>query len=183
MKDRIILFIYIALVVILTSIHKVEFFLLFLGVLFLISYKDLIYLAKKTILSIIFFNSVISISYILINLIKGKPWFDYILLLNLRVFSLTYLTFYIFSKINIFKALSFSRSLSYILTLSYSQILNFQKTYIDFKYSLKSRTIKKPKLSDLYNYISSVFYYFFNKSLKNSEEISQAMKSRGFFND
>jgi len=183
MKDRIILAVYIIFVLLLTSIHEIELFIYFLTILFLISYRDLFKLVKKTFLSIFLFNSVVSISYILISILQKQDWLEYITLLNIRVFSLTYLTFFVFSKINLFKALSFSKTLTYILTLSYSQILSFKRSYTDFKFALKSRTIEKPKLRTMYNHISALFYHFFNKSLKNSEDIAQAMKSRGFFND
>jgi cobalt/nickel transport system permease protein len=129
------------------------------------------------------FNSFITISYIIYAYFKSINWLDYIILINLRVFSITFLTFLFINKVNIFKAVSFSKTLSYILVLSYSQILTFKKYLNDFKFALKSRSIEKPKLRDSYNFISSIFFFFLNKSLNNSKEIAQAMKSRGFFND
>ena len=183
MKDRFILALYLLSIILLTSIHNIGFIGAFLGGLLLLSFRDTLKLLKKTVLSIILFNSVVSISYIIFSIIKGQSWLDYIVLLNLRVFTITYLTFFVLSSINLFKALSFSKTLTYLLVLSYSQILNYKRSYLDFKLALKSRTIEKLDIKTIYRYISSVFYYFFNKSLKNSEEISQAMKSRGFFND
>jgi len=183
MKDKLIFLIYIFLVLILTLFHNIYFFAIFLTVLFILSFRDFFYLLKKTIFSIFLFNSIVSISYIIFSILKNQSWIDYIILFNLRVFSLTYLTFFVLSKINLFNALSFSKTLTFLLVLSYSQILSFKKSYNDFRLSLKSRSITGLSLKDSYNYISSVFFFFFNKSLKNSEEISQAMKSRGFFND
>ncbi len=183
MKDRVVFFFYIAFVVLLTSIHSLYFLVGFALFLFLLSFREFFILLRKTVISIFLFNSFISISYVIFSILENKQWLDYVLLLNLRVFCLTYLTFFIISKINLFNALSFSKTLTFLLVLSYSQILNFQKNFFDFKLALKSRTIEKPTKRDIYNYISSVFFYFFNKSLKISEEISKAMKSRGFFND
>jgi len=183
MKDKLIFLIYIFLIFVITSVHNIYFIFGIFLLLVFFSGKKVFYFLKKSVLSILIFNSFISISYILFSLLKNQEWIDYILLLNVRVLSLTYLTFFVFSKINIFKAVSFSKNLTFLLVLSYSQILNFLKTYQDFKLALKSRIIEKPRLKDLYNHISSMFFYFLNKSLKNSEEISQAMKSRGFFDD
>ncbi len=183
MKDKLLFFIYIFCVILLTSVHNVYFFIGFSLFLFVLSFRDFFEILKKSIFSILLFNSIISISYVIYSNLKGIEWFDYIILINLRVFSLTFLTFLFIRNVNLFKALSFSRNLTYLLVLSYSQILTFKKYFTDFKMALKSRTIEKPKRKDLYNFVSTVFYFFVNKSINNSKEISQAMKSRGFFND
>jgi cobalt/nickel transport system permease protein len=183
MRDKILFFLYIFFIVLLTSIHNIYFISGITLFFFVLAYSDFLEILKKSIFSILLFNSIISISYIIYSLIKGIQWIDYIVLVNLRVFSLTFLTFLFIKKVNLFKALSFSKTLSYLLVLSYSQILMFKKYFIDFKMSLKSRTLIKPNKKDLYNFVSTVFYFFLNKSINNSKEISQAMKSRGFFND
>ena len=180
MKHKILLFIYLILILVLTSFHNVEFLFIFLLILLILSGKDVFNLAKKSFFSILAFNSVISISYIVISVIQNKEWVDYIVLLNLRVFDLTFLTFLFASKVNLFKALDFSKTFSMILVLSYSQILLFKKTFEDFKLALKSRIITKTPKKDIYNFVSTITFYFLNKSINNSKEISQAMKSRGF---
>ncbi len=181
MKHKIFLLIYIILILVLTSFHNVEFLFVFLLFLLILSGKNVFNLAKKSFFSILAFNSIISISYIVLSVIQNKEWVDYIVLLNLRVFDLTFLTFLFASKVNLFKALDFSKTFSMILVLSYSQILLFKKTFEDFKLALKSRIITKttPK-KDIYNFVSTITFYFLNKSINNSKEISQAMKSRGF---
>ncbi len=181
MKHKIFLLIYIILILVLTSFHNVEFLFVFLLFLLILSGKNVFNLAKKSFFSILAFNSIISISYIILSFIQNKEWVDYIVLLNLRVFDLTFLTFLFASKVNLFKALDFSKTFSMILVLSYSQILLFKKTFEDFKLALKSRIITKttPK-KDIYNFVSTITFYFLNKSINNSKEISQAMKSRGF---
>lgn len=183
MRDKILFTIYIALIVLLTSIHNIYFFLFVIFILFLLAGNKVIKLLRRTITSILLFNLIISFSYIAYCILNSLPWLDYILLINIRVFSLTFLTFLFVDRVNLFKALSFSKTLSYILVLSYSQILIFKKYLEDFKFALESRLLNKPKLSDSYNFVSSMFFYFFNKSINNSKEISQGMKSRGFFND
>ncbi len=183
MRDKVLFFLYIFSVIALTSIHNIYFFAVSILLFCFLAGKDIFSILKKSVLSILVFNSIVSISYILYSIFKGTEWIDYVVLINLRVFSLTFLTFLFIEKVNLFKALSFSKTLTYLLVLSFSQILMFKKYFIDFKMALKSRTIEKPKQRELYNFISTVFYFFLNKSINNSKEISQAMKSRGFFND
>ncbi len=181
MKDRLLLFLYITFIMFFTSIHNIYVLFIFSILLLFLSGKDIFEILKKSLLSIFIFNSIVSISYIVFSLWKNQPWVDYVLLLNLRVFNITFLTFLFISKVNIFKAVSFSKTLQYLLVLSYSQILIYKRYFQDFSFALKSRTIEKPRKKDIYNFISRVFLFFFNKSIQNSKEITQAMKSRGFF--
>jgi len=181
MVDKTAFLLYFVCVLLLTSIHSIYFYSFFLLFLMIVSGKDLFPLLKKSIISVIFFNLTISISYIIFCIIKNEEWLWYVALLNLRVFTLTFLTFLFVSKVNIFKAVSFSKTLQYLLILSYSQILTYRKSFEDFRLSLKSRLIQKPDRKDIYTFITRVFSYFFNRSVENSREISQAMRSRGFF--
>lgn len=103
--------------------------------------------------------------------------------MNLRVFSITTILFLTINKINLFKAFSFSSSLSFLLTLSYSQIITYKKIFEDFRLALKSRSIKKITYNDKWGFVTSLIYFFLSKSISNSKEISQAMKSRGFLSD
>ena len=183
MKDKLLFVLYLLSIVILTSVHDIWFFVAFLSFLFVFSGKDIFSILKKTALSIILFNSIVSISYIIYSVSKNQEWLEYIILLNLRVFTITFMTFLFIQKVNIFKALSFSKTLQFLVVLSYSQILTYRKSFNEFKLALKSRTIQKLERKDMYNFISRVSYFFLNKSINNSKEISQAMKSRGFFID
>ncbi|WP_457626649.1 CbiQ family ECF transporter T component [Persephonella sp.] len=180
MKDNLLLIGYILSVILLTAVHDVQFFIFFLSLLFILSGKEVFSILKKTVLSVIVFNSIISISYIVLSIIKNTDWLDYITLINLRVITITFMTFLFVKKVNIIKALSFSKTARYLLSISYSQILTYRRSFTDFKHALKSRSVK-PDRKDIYNFVSAVFMYFLNKSFKDSREISQAMKSRGFF--
>ncbi len=180
-KAKIFLFFYIFFLIVLTSYHNIVFLLIFLLFLFFLSLSNVFKIFKKTLFSIIIFNSIISVSYILLNLLKAKIYWDYLILINLRVFVLTYMTFLFIKKVSIINALSFSKNLSMVLTLSLSQILSFLKLKEDFRHSFKSRVLKKPKKKEIYNFLSSMLFCFFNLSYNNIKEIALAMKSRGFY--
>ena len=183
MKDKIYLFLYLVFIIILTLVHNLWFLsILCLGFI-LISIKKSPVLIKKSITSVILFNGVITIAYIIYAQIYGKDWVYYVSLLNIRVFALTYLTFLFVEYANLFKAFSFSKTLLYLLTLSYTQILIVRRQFIEFKHALTSRIITRPERKQMYNFIHSVFYFFLSKTMKNTKDISDAMKSRGFFID
>jgi len=181
MKDKILLVLYIVLVIFLTFIHDWELLLVVSGGLFFLSGRDFFQIFKKSVVSVVLFNGVITVSYIGYALYTGKPWIEYIFLINLRVFVITYLTFLFVSKVNLFNAFSFSKTLMYLLTLSYTQILIIKRQFQEFKYALTSRIINKPSKKDSYNFISKVSYYFLTKAIQDTKEITDAMKSRGFF--
>ncbi len=183
MKDKIFLVFYIFSVLILTNVHNIHFFLIFLSILILFSVKDFLFILKKTVVSLLFFNAVVSITYVFISVLRNEDWIDFITLFNLRVFSLTYLTFFFLKNVNLFKAFSFSKTAMFLLTLSYSQINNYIKVFNDFKLAYRSRLISKEKKENRYNFIKSVSGYFLRKSVSSSYEKTQALKSRGFFND
>jgi len=183
MKDKLLLFLYILLVVLITSYHHIFFLAGMLTILSVLSGSLFSRLIKKSFVSVILFNTVISIGYIVTSTISNNFSPEYVVLINLRVLTLTFMTFLLVERINLFKTLSFSRTLTFILVIAVSQILEFRKVYEDFKHALKSRTMERVKKKNLYRYIASRILFFLNKSIYNSREITQAMKSRGFFYD
>ncbi len=181
MKDRVIFFLYLASLLVFTSIHDEILLLCALIVLFLFSGDSLVYLLKRTLKSIVAFTSVVSVSYLAAGFFQAVEY-DFLILFNIRVFLLTYMTFFVFERINIFKALSFSKRLSWLVALSFSQINIYRRSFLEFWMGLMSR---QPVLSyaNWLKSVKSVTLFFMNKTLYSSRDISAGMKSRGFFDD
>ncbi|MDD3342680.1 MAG: hypothetical protein PHR87_03805 [Sulfurospirillaceae bacterium] len=127
------------------------------------------------------FNFVITCGYIVMAFLKHEEWLFFVLVFNARVFTLTFLTILFSQKVNIPQVLSFSPTLSYMFTLALSQIQSYQRSYENFRLSLKSRLLKKMSERNQKEFIAAVFGYFFKKALYDSEEKSLALKARGFF--
>jgi len=154
---------------------------LFTALIFLwgISIKDFIKLNKKVIKSILIFNLGVSIGFIIMALIKNiNPW-EYILYINLKVYTLTYFVFWFFKKVSIVEFFSFSKDLSYLTTITLSQIYSYKKTFEDFKMAFRARVYKLTDKSP--KFITRTFEFFLTKAMKDSKERSLAMKARGFF--
>ncbi|NIM65430.1 MAG: hypothetical protein GTO51_05495 [Candidatus Latescibacteria bacterium] len=183
MRDKIIFILYFGSVVSITYIHNIGFLLAGLGVVALISQKSLPRIAKKAAIAIAFFNFIVTISYCTLSVIKGNFSIHYIALINLRVFLLTSLTFLVAGRINPFKALGLSRSILYLLTLAYSQVLTMQRLFDEFRQARRSRSIARLSMRDMYRHGASTGAFLLRKSINDATEISQAMRSRGFFND
>jgi len=123
----------------------------------------------------------VTVGYLFESLFLGREFIDFLLIFNLRVFDITFMTLFVSSKINLIKAVSFSSSLQFLLIATLTQIQSFVKTFEDFKLALKSRTVNALRKKDRKNFISSMFYFFLKKSLHNSKERALALKARGFF--
>jgi len=183
MNDRKILTAYLCAVLLITLIHDVTFLLGGVLLLSVISGRRFFRLAKKTLLAIVVFNSVVTVSYGVLAKVQGDFSPYYLALVNLRVFLLTFSTFLLRERINLFKACEFSRSLLYLVTLSYSQILTMRRVFREFRLALTSRSPSTPSLRDRYRHSTRAGSFFISKSLKDAAGISQAMRSRGFFID
>jgi len=177
LRDKAALALLLVAVVGLTFVHDLKV-LAALALLFvLLSFKD----AKKSIKAIFLFNISVTIGYMIKAYFTGDDFWAYILRFNLRVFDISFLVFYTFSKINLLRAFSFSKSLKLLLVSTLSQIVSFQKTYEDFMLAMKSRSVRKLSYKDKRGFIASMFYFFFKKSLHNAKERTLALKARGFF--
>ena len=182
-RDRLLFLLYLAAVIVLTSFHEIRFMGVSAIILAALSGRSLFRLAKRTFLALIFFNSAVSISFILLSVSRGVDFLAPLVLINARTSLLTFAAFLMIDRVNLFSALSFSGNLTYLLTLSYSQILTFRGVLSELVLSLRSRTITRPGRRDLYRFVSAAVYLFLDRALHNSREITLAMKSRGFGND
>ncbi|RMA97847.1 hypothetical protein [Hydrogenothermus marinus] len=181
MIEKILFFIYFFsafLLVYFQNIYILSIAFILLGVL---AYKNFWEIFIKTLVILWVFNGFVSLSYIIFSLIKNENPLDFIILFNLRVFDITFMSLLFSKRVNIIKAVSFSKTLSFLTTVSLLQINNFKKTFKDFQFALKSRTIKPIKDRKKREFIGMMTIYFFKKANHNAEEVSLALKSRGFF--
>ncbi len=183
MRERIALAAYFTAVVAATSVHHVPFLLFLLAGAILLAGKSAVRTGRRALLAIVLFNSVVTLSYAALSLYRGDFSPRYVLLINLRVFVVTFLTFLTVDRVNLFRALSFSSTLSRVVTLAYGQIVTFRRLFGGFRLALRSRTMTRLSAGELLRHGGSTGAWFLRKALDNSEEIAQAMKSRGFIRD
>jgi len=144
-----------------------------------ISFKEFWKLNLKVIKSILIFNLGISLGFIIMSAFKNMNTWEYLIYINLKVYTLTYFVFWFFTKISVVEFFSFSKDLSYLTTITLSQIYSYKKTFEDFKMAFKARVYKLTDKSP--KFITRTFEFFLTKALKDSKERSLAMKARGFF--
>lgn len=183
MKDRLALLAYLTCVVAATSLHDPRLLAVGIAAAALLAWRDCLRVARRAAAAILLFNAVVSVSYAIAAGWRGELSPRYLVLINLRVFFITYLTFLLHSRINPFRALAFSRTLAYLLAIAYGQAVTFQRLLADARLALRSRSIARPGLRDLYRHGAATVVCSLGKSLGAATEITQAMSSRGFFHD
>ena len=183
MSARVALLTYLAAVVLATTVHEIGLLALGLGLVLALAGRQWLRILRRACIAILFFNLVVTVSYGVVAGLQGNFSPDFVLLVNLRVLLLTCLTFLFVSRVNPFEALAFSRSLTYLFTLAYSQSMAFKQSLENFRLAFRSRRIEQVSLRDRYRHSARMGVYFLDKSLHQATEITQVMRSRGFFDD
>ena len=174
---------YCAAVLAVTLIHRTALLALLAAVTLLMAGKDRIRVTSRSLRAIVVFNSLVTVSYTLVSVIRGDFSPGYLLLVNVRVFLLTSLTALAARRINLLRVFRFSRTLSYVITLALGQFATFRRMLDDFRGAITSRTIRRATLKDMYRHAASSASFFFLKSMKDASEITHGMRSLGFFDD
>ena len=182
-RDGAFLLLYLAAVVAATLVHDLRALAALLAAAVLLAGRDAPRVARRALLAILLFNSVVTLSYVAITLLRGGFSGRYVALVNLRVFTITFLTFLMIRRVNAYRALGFSRSLQVLLTLATSQIVGFRRACEDFRLALRSRMPGRPAFRQLGRHGAAAAAYFLAQSMHNAEETGQALRSRGFFDD
>jgi cobalt/nickel transport system permease protein len=179
-RTRIYLFLYIAALVAVSLQKSYEPLVFVFVALFLMSGRSAFMLARRALLLVAFFSFFITLSYSVMLYMQNQPFWNYFLTLNLRSLDMMFLTLLFTARVNIYEALSFSKELSFLLVLSVSKIMTMQRVFADYSDALRSRRLKKPSRGQIYEYLGSAIAGFLDRSVQESKENFEAMRSRGF---
>lgn len=181
MKDRLLLLGYAIAVVAATSVHHPFWLAAGLFVVAALAGRQAPTIGWRALRAVLFFNLVISVGYSASALFGQAVSLDYLILVNIRVYLLIFLTFTLASRIDILRALSFSRGLTYLVTLVLSQIISFRRLFGDLRLAAESRRLRRPRLRERYLQSAAAAAHLFDRAEHDAGEIALAMRSRGFF--
>lgn len=182
-RARFALLAYLAAIVLATTVHDSRLLALGLLVVLALAGRAWLRILRRACIAVLLFNLIVTLSYSAIATLQGTFSLDFLVLVNLRVLLLTSLTFLFVSRVNVFEALAFSSSLTYLFTLAYGQSMAFRQAFESFRLAFRSRRIEQPGLRDRYRHSARLGVHFLDKSLHQATEITQVMRSRGFFDD
>jgi len=180
-SDRAWLFVYVAFVMTLGFVHNEYIMLFSIFITMALGGKARFKIFTKALLVIALFNLSISLSYIIYSFFTPVDIFA-LVLINLRAFAITLLTFTLVRRINLHKALEFSKVLAILYGFTYAQIILLKNMLQSYYEGLKSRgaslsmKITKKQLQPL-------LITLFATMLHKSSEQSMGLRSRGLIDD
>jgi cobalt/nickel transport system permease protein len=183
MHDSLWLLLYLVAVVGITLIQQPGYLLVGLLALLLSAGPMRWRLLRKALLSMLLFNTTVSLGYLVISLMRDEFHAGYLLLINSRVLLLVMLGFWLSARINIANALRFSPTLSFLTTLAAGQIRLMSRVIGDYRTAFESRCLKRPNWRERTRLAVAQTEAMVEQSHHAATEISQAMRSRGVFND
>ncbi|MCD6258122.1 MAG: hypothetical protein J7J31_00810 [Helicobacteraceae bacterium] len=181
MTHKLWVFSYFIAIIVIGFIHNLFVLGAFLGVLMLLGTRARWRIFLRAFMVLIYFNGAVTLSYCIYGLFAPTHP-EALILINLRSFTITMMTFTLIHHVDIHQALSFAPRIAMLYALAYSQISLLQKLLFDYKDGIKSRC------SSLFNALKSshfegVLVLLFGTMLHKTEEQNMGLRSRGFFDD
>jgi cobalt/nickel transport system permease protein len=183
MRDLHWILLYLLTVVAVTLIHQPLYLLIGLVAVMLFSGPLRWRLLRKALISMLLFNMAVSLGYLVIALMRDEFRIEYLLLINSRVLLLVMLGFWLSSRISFANALRFSPTLTFLTTLAAGQIRLMTRVINDYREAFESRCLKRPDWRERSRLAVAQTEAVVEQSHHAATEISQAMRSRGVFND
>lgn len=140
-------------------------------------------LLRRAVLAVLLVNTVISAGYLVAGWFMGSVHWPYLLLLNLRVLLLAWLTAWMMRDVDLARALeNFPVALRW-LSVVRVQIGVFQRLAGDYRDAFASRSTTPPTLVARYRSVACLCLAALDKAVYNAEAVTQAMRSRGALDD
>lgn len=181
MKDRLILLAYAAAVITATAVHDPWWLAGGLLASAAVAGRQAPTIGGRALRAVLFFNLVVSVGYAAGGLFGQAVSIEYLILVNLRVYVLIFLTFTLVARVDFLRALSFSRVLSFLATLALSQIITFRRLFEDLRLAAESRRLRRLRLRERYLQSAAAAVHLFDRAEHDAREIALAMRARGFF--
>ncbi|MDX9944020.1 MAG: hypothetical protein RBS35_04395 [Azonexus sp.] len=172
---------YLVAVVAITFVHQSSWLACSLAVAVLAAGEVRWRLLRRALMALLLFNTGVSLSYALLAWWQAQPVMEALILINLRVLLLVFLGFWLVDRIRLLAALAAWPMLSMMATLSLGQISVFRRQVDDFRLAFRSRNMAPPTNRAMLRHAGAQGGALFEKTLHGSEEVAQAMRSRGAF--
>jgi cobalt/nickel transport system permease protein len=181
MRDRLLLLGYAAAVIAATSVHDPRWLAGGLLLAAALAGRQAPAIAQRALRAVLFFGLAVSLGYVAGAFFGQAASIDYLILVNIRIYLLIFLTFTLSARIDFLRALNFSRALTYLVTLALSQIITFRRLFEDLRLAAESRRLRRRRLREGYLQSATAAVHLFDRAEHDAREIALAMRARGFF--
>lgn len=183
MKDRAVLVSWLAAVVAITFVHDPG---LLAGLLLLALAAQgarAPKIALRALIAVTLVNLTVSIAFVASAWLSGEEWMLFVLRLNLRVFLLALLTFWMIRHVDLARAAAPWPALQFLVVLTLGQIRSFTTLLTDYRMAFASRSPTRPPLRVRFGSAGRQAAAMMEKAERQAEELNQGMRVRGFFDE
>ncbi|MBU8869611.1 MAG: hypothetical protein KOO60_01935 [Gemmatimonadales bacterium] len=183
MRDRLLAVIYLASVLAVSMNQDVSVLGVFCALVLLACGRQITRLARRALLATAFFTGLVSLAWLATSLLEGTVPVMGLIRLNLRVFTLTTMTFLVASRLDILQITAFWPRFRTLIVLILAQIGVFRRLLGNLRLAAKSRTWRRPALKDSLGMGAATGVAILRRAEYAAEQMTQGMISRGFFLD
>lgn len=140
-------------------------------------------IALRALVAVALVNVTVSIAFVASAWLSGADWMAFVLRLNLRVFLLALLTFWMIRHVDLARAAAPWPSLQFLVVLALGQIRAFTSLLADYRMAFSSRSPTRPSLRVRFGSAGRQASAVLEKAERQSEELNQGMRARGFFDE
>jgi cobalt/nickel transport system permease protein len=183
MKDRAILLCWLSAVVAVTFVHDPVALAGLLVIALVAQGAAAPKIALRALAAVALVNLTVSIAFVASAWLSGQDWMLFVLRLNLRVFLLALLTFWMIRYVDLVAAAAPWSSLRFLVVLTLGQIRTFTTLLSDYRMAFSSRSPTRPPLRVRFGSAGRQAAAMMEKAERQAEELNQGMRARGFFDD
>lgn len=183
MKDRTVLACWLAAVVAITFMHDPRVLAGLLLIALAAQGGSAPKIALRALVAVALVNLTVSMAFVVSAWLSGEEWVLFVLRLNLRVFLLALLTFWMIRHVDLARAAAPWSSLQFLVVLALGQIRAFTNLLADYRMAFASRSPTRPPLRMRFGSAGRQASAMLEKAERQSEELNQGMRARGFFDE
>ncbi|MCX7898171.1 MAG: hypothetical protein N2441_09905 [Rhodocyclaceae bacterium] len=137
---------------------------------------------RRSLIALFTFNLTISLGVILFAVLRSAPidW-EWLVLVNLRALTMTFLVFSCIAHVDLAKALQRWPTLVLLLTVTLGQIQCLYEILRRYRLAQQSRMIGPTRLAERYRLSAAQAMALFEHAEAHTQLVARAMRSRGVF--
>jgi len=183
MRDRAILVCWLVAVVAITFVHDPVVLAALMLLAVVLQGTSAPRIALRAMAAVALVNLTVSTAFVVSALLSGEDWMLFVLRLNLRVFLLALLTFWMIRHVELTRAAAAWPSLQFLVVLALGQLRTFTALLADYRMAFASRSPTRPPLSVRLGSAGRQAAAMMEKAERQADELNHGMRARGFFDD